>query len=517
MKLSFSKLSPKTLTSFLCLAYIIIMFCIYPFYMKNGYEKISDAKFSFFLYCSLGAVLLLSLTGLVTILKEISKVNITDIFVLLFVIITVFSYLFSKYKEECLLGIGGWYIGLLTLILISAIYLMISKLYEYESFVLYPILGASFILFLIGILDRFSIYIIPLEVRNTAFLSTMGNINWFVGYYSVICPLGTGLLALELQKEEKRKQRILLLIYMFFTFAFGFAQGAESVLLVWLALFLGCFIFAGMKMIRLRDVFLIMALWAGSSLFIFFLRKLIINGFNYGSGGILDRMTGTPVMAIVLFVVLSLWIMIYHPSTPYSSGKIEIIEDRICKTVFIMIPALFVIWLGISVINTFLVNIPFINYDIFILNEQFGSGRGHAFKAAFMVIKEMSVKDLLIGVGPDAFMKSAYSVPQISDYLKAVWPNDLLPNAHCELLTMFINEGLLGFLSFLGIFISFLVRGIKSLKKEFNGFLMCILLSVAAYMVHNLISFTQVLNIPFLFILMGMAQAGVFDKPYSKK
>lgn len=512
MKLSFSKLSPKALTSFLCLAYIIIMFCIYPFYMKNGYVQISDAKYTFFLYCSLGAVLLLLFTGLVTFLKEIPKISRTDIFAFLFMVFSIISFFLSNYKYESFIGLEGWNMGLLTLLLVPFIYILISKLYEYESFVLYPILGASFVVFLLGILDRFSIYLLPLEVRNTAFISTMGNINWFAGYYSVICPLGVGLLALEFQKEIKTKG-ILLLLFAFnlISFAFGFAQGAESVLLVWLTLFLGLLFFTHMKMVCLSNVFLIIALWAFSALIIFLLRKVIPNGFNYGSGGILDRMTQSPIMIIVLLGALAIRIMI-------SSHDVA---DKIIKTMFIILAVSFFVWLGAAVINTFIAETPFIEYDIFTLNEEFGSGRGYALKASFMVLKEMSFKDWLFGTGPDSFARFAYDIPDINDYLRKAWPNDTLPNAHCEPITVLINGGVLGCISFFGILFSFIRRKIASIRKEFNGFEMCIILSTATYVIHNLISFTQVLNIPFLFILMGMSESAknteFFDKNLDKK
>lgn len=512
MKLSFSKLSPKALTSFLCLGYILIMFCIYPFYMENGYAQISDAKYTFFLYSSLGAVLLLLFTGLVTFLKEIPKISRTDIFAFLFMVFSIISFFLSNYKYESFLGLEGWNMGLLTLLLVPFIYILISKLYEYESFVLYPILGASFVVFLLGILDRFSIYLLPLEVRNTAFLSTMGNINWFAGYYSVICPLGVGLLALELQKEIRAKG-VLYLLFAFnlISFAFGFAQGAESVLLIWLALFLGLLFFAYVKMIRLSNVLFIIAFWASSALIIFLLRIVIPAGFNYGSGGVLDRMTQSPIMVIVLLGALAIRIII-------SSHDVD---DKIIRTMFIFFVVSFFIWLGTAVVNTFIAESPFIDYDVFTLNEKFGSGRGYALKASFMVFREMSFKDWLFGIGPDSFARFAYNIPDISDYLRTVWPNDMLPNAHCEPITVLINGGFLGFISFYGILFSFIRRKFASIRKKFDGFEMCIVLSVTAYAVHNLISFTQVLNIPFLFILMGMSESvkntEFFDKNLDKK
>ena len=46
-------------------AYLLLIFGVYPFYMKEGYVDIGKAKYHFFLYSSLAAVGILSLTGIV--------------------------------------------------------------------------------------------------------------------------------------------------------------------------------------------------------------------------------------------------------------------------------------------------------------------------------------------------------------------------------------------------------------------------------------------------------------------
>ena len=40
-------------------AYLLLIFGLYPFYMKEGYVGIGEEKYEFFLYCSLGALAIL--------------------------------------------------------------------------------------------------------------------------------------------------------------------------------------------------------------------------------------------------------------------------------------------------------------------------------------------------------------------------------------------------------------------------------------------------------------------------
>ena len=42
----------------LATAYMLIMFVLYPFYMKNGYADLGEAKYHFFFYVTTAAVIL---------------------------------------------------------------------------------------------------------------------------------------------------------------------------------------------------------------------------------------------------------------------------------------------------------------------------------------------------------------------------------------------------------------------------------------------------------------------------
>ena len=52
----------------LATAYMLIMFVLYPFYMKNGYADLGEAKYHFFFYVTTAAVILLLALAGVTLL-----------------------------------------------------------------------------------------------------------------------------------------------------------------------------------------------------------------------------------------------------------------------------------------------------------------------------------------------------------------------------------------------------------------------------------------------------------------
>ena len=113
-----------------------------------------------------------------------------------------------------------------------------------------------------------------------------------------------------------------------------------------------------------------------------------------------------------------------------------------------------------------------------------------------------SLRRKLFGVGPDCF--NSYVTAYHSEEAQLLWGEKLLTNAHNELLTCLVNTGIFGFIFYLGIFVSFIIGSGK--KRKTNPVLYVLSLSVICYFVHNMVSFAQVLNFPYLFMFAGMGR-----------
>ena len=125
-----------------------------------------------------------------------------------------------------------------------------------------------------------------------------------------------------------------------------------------------------------------------------------------------------------------------------------------------------------------------------------------------MAWKEQGLWKKLIGVGPDCMSAYIYQDgnKELLSYVSKVWPNQRLTNAHCEALTLLLNQGILGSGCFAGIILYTLKKLWEENKRETKDVLTgACKLAVVAYAVHNLFSFQQVLNTPLMFILLGMA------------
>lgn len=131
--------------------------------------------------------------------------------------------------------------------------------------------------------------------------------------------------------------------------------------------------------------------------------------------------------------------------------------------------------------------------------SQWGNYRGSLWQMAWEGFLEGDWKQKLLGAGPDCF----------APYLNQLFPDktvlfhtgyfagSVFTNAHNEWLTLLVNLGIPGVICYAGIFISAFRR---YRRKPLAMFLL------GLYGIHSLVSFQQVLNAPFFFLMLGLCE-----------
>ena len=506
-------------------AYLLLMFCIYPFYIEKGYENIGEAKNRFFLSVSIAAFAILGTCAFLYLLKALldirlqkraylidwDEVSSMDLLVLMYATSVFLSYVFSKYKEEALWGTEGWYMGLLPLILLCGLYFLISRMWNGGIRIFYLLIVSSALVFLLGICNRFSFYPIKFAVTQPDFISTLGNINWFCGYLSVVSPVGIGMFVLQDKEQEISGRKVhygkkwILGSYAMITFTAGFCQGSNSIFL-WFAALFGISLWICLeKREWIKNWLFLVILWGASAQLVRLFRWLFPGKYSYDINNLCGYFTGSSVTVWILFAGVVAYVILRK-----EERRDYLIERKsaVRKIVIALVFFLFTVWLLLSLVNT-VWGLSFLNKSaafqgLFLFNESWGNGRGAAYSVGIQILQEFPLIHKLFGAGPDCFACCAYAMPELSEMLCQYFGNARLTNAHNELLTCFVNTGILGVVFYLGIFVSFIV-GCRKKGKE-TPVLYILSLSVICYFVHNTVSFAQVLNFPYLFLLAGMGR-----------
>lgn len=140
----------------------------------------------------------------------------------------------------------------------------------------------------------------------------------------------------------------------------------------------------------------------------------------------------------------------------------------------------------------------------FILDSDWGNGRGVTWYAGAKGFAAMSFAQKLVGIGPDCFYHYVYEVDEIAMKLYEVFGEARLTNAHNEWLTVLVNTGLFGLLTYAAAFCSAVFRLLKAGKRR--EILLISAVCLISYIVHNMVSFQQVICTPLIFILMGIGE-----------
>ena len=435
-----------------------------------------------------------------------NRFSATDKFILLYAASLVLSYACSLYKGEVFMGAKGWYMGLIPQLVFVGSYFAISRLLPAVvcRLTLIVMLGTAFVVFLLGLLNRFGWNPLGMESNGYLYISTIGNINWYCGYWSVLFPLGAGVfLFYQKVAEESREnyvlKKCLLGIFTVVGIATGVTQGSDSgvVSLLALGMLVGFLVIVRQK--------------SGQT------EKKKLQKIRIFQGIWICLAVGIAV-TLVSFVVL----VTVNTICPGSIGALS--ENP---------------W--------------------FTFRPEWGSNRGGTWMAGLRIWWEQDFLHKITGVGPDgmvaylgsglasdgaAYLEGAMDSIDMTDngmvqYLRratdcaAIIRADLqaqfgtwkLTNAHNEWLTLLVDVGVVGLIGFVGMIISSIVRFVKSgvtqeaqndvgeeaVMKQSKGaithaILLACAMSLFTYTINNMFSFQQIMNITQLFVVLGIGE-----------
>lgn len=507
----------KTIAS----TYLLLILAVLPLYMRDGLNAIGDAKYLFYRNVSL-LFLTLWIIGMIVSLglqRRILRGNsgntapqafrgagrhksYTDIFAVCFAIVSLFSYLFSDYKDTAFWGYSGWYMGLIVQILLVWGYFFISRCYEQDRFVWRIVWLSAFAVCLLGILNRTGND--PINVykemswwdwNRRNLLSTIGNINWYCSYLAVLLPL-----LLYSFWSGKGKYRLLAGVGAYVGLGAIMLQGSASGYLALFAmlmvLFLGSLKDVGKFLRFLEAVMLIPLFWFLMSVFqvdLILPYDMDIKGHMY-----------TPLWGLALAAVLAVYLvikMIYK-----RNGKDFLRSGRMFWTVFWLIA-------GAGILAAFILACCQLSDRFWELlgcpgilkfNDEWGNMRGGLWKMAWKGFGESSLVKKLYGVGPDCFACYFYEHYSMDIQMTGQWQEAVFANAHNEWLNMLINEGILGCVAYTGLFVSAFCRCLARYNR--NQKLMAGMMSIAAYCVNNFFSFGQVVSTPLIFMVIAVCE-----------
>ena len=506
--------------------YMIVILMVLPLYNK-GYARIGTEKETFFLKTMtygaktlLPVFLLWLLFRLVTAVqkKELPKftewpaglwksLSVTDRFAVFYGMAVLLSYLFTNYREEALWGTASWRMGMWTQLGAVIVYFMISRMWQWKSWIPALVLPVSAVVFSLGYVNKFGLLPVDPEYVTPSFISTIGNINWYCGYLVTILFGGVYLLW---RMEEMTWKKLLLMAYVTIGFASLATQGSSSGIVTFAVVMFVLFGMSVRDSRRMEVFWQEMTMFSGACLLTFILRKANVFSQELVMEGMTDLLTFS--MVTILMTILSGTILCLIHRARLKRSYPEKLLHRIYCGIAIAVPVMILLVLLLTLINTLAggaltPNITDPNVTKWLtFNVSWGSARGGTWAAGARCFWEADFLHKIFGVGPDclyAFLSNEGSVG-LQTMVNDRFGGNRLTNAHNEWLTVLVDIGVLGLISYAGMMITairdFLRAGENKMLVGACG--ICVL----AYTVNNMFSFQQVMNISTVFVIMGIGE-----------
>ncbi len=505
---------------------VFILMTVFPLLYEEAYTNIMDVKYICYYQAVIGMLVLLLAAVLVMVAIDYGKYKgahtksmlgrllprnwkktflVADIAVVIFWAAVIISTFCSDYFYESFWGNEGRYSGMFLLSLYVLAYLIISRFWRPEAWILELFLVTGMIMCVIGITDYFRLDVlnfrgpdIPLE-ESDIFTSTIGNINYYTAYVGMIMGFCASLF-LTVKKKIRIVWYYICMVVSFFAIIMGCSDNAYFAI----AALFGLIPFAVFRNRECVNRYLVM-------LASFFTVVLCIDRVNRAFG---DKVIGLDSLFKVItsfgglvYLVALLWAVAIGF---WYYGKKKNLESGNCGNRFIYAWGIFsfIVLLGI-VFVLFDANVAghgerygaARNYLVF--SKHWGSERGYIWGASVKLYQEFSWVKKLFGYGPDTF---GILTTQNIIYEMTRVTNKLYDCAHNEYLHYLLTIGIAGTAAYL-VFLWASIRYMwKNWKK--NPYIMGSLGAVLCYAFQAIINNSLPLMTPMMWLLLSIGVAG---------
>lgn len=527
-KESAGKQITKNLLEYMSVVWAMVLVVALPLYMKEGYYQIGVAKYDAYAHIAVfGLPILLLLVGiyLVCAYKENrmnsnegktrrKNLSLTDWFMLVYIVTVCIAFFASGSLKEAFWGYEGWYMGLFSQITFVLVYFIISRFLKDYPIVLGTLCLTASYVFVQGILHRMNIDTIGVyenlsDYYKSQFLSTLGQASWYSSFMTTVLPIGM----FAYWHYKNVILRVLSAVFMFLGFMTLVTQNTDSAYMGFAAAMLVLLHVSAKDAGRLRRWFEIALLFVVAPKCMAGLLHIHPNPAMEWDAISALLMEDVRIWILAVFCIVMVVLIAWAERKNKYPVKAALITRNV---IYIGMGALVLLWIVVLIASAhgclpnFISNIgekiPYLEW-----NHEWGNGRGFTWSVTAKMFSEMNFKNKLIGVGPDCY--ALYAHGNYADLIATQWGGAVLTNAHNEWFNMFINGGVLGGVTYLGIFISALVRFVKCSENcpMLVGFAACI----AAYMAHNIFCYQQILCTPFVILFMALGEYQIRKKEES--
>lgn len=391
-------------------------------------------------------------------------------------------------------GDKGRFMGLMMyLVLCGMVFLLSCRLKPDMSILLIFALSTGYVYFF-ALLQHFGIdhrgFLEKIASdQKKIFVSTLGNINIFASFVVI----STAVFLCLFLFEEQNLYRIVGAILSILSGAMLVIANSDSAYLGLFAILFVTFFFS-YKEEKMQRFFLGLTLLAIGNLGIALLHRFVITEY-YSRGGVAEFISSPFFASVLLLAVVFLYGCVRFAAHRFGMELDALDKNKVICGILIA--------MGVFAVVGVFVGIR-LDLGIFHFDYKWGTYRGYIWTKCGETFWNAPMVNKLFGFGNES-IREVISGPFHDEMLRVT--NRVYDNAHNELLQYLITTGLLGALSYVGLFVSSFIYILKR-AKGFPMAYICLTV-MAGYFVQGLINLNQPITTPFYFLFLAMGLGAV--------
>lgn len=482
-------------TNVLTSVFLSLLFAGLPLIFTNGFFNITQTKAVFFYILATAFIVVFIFmlpdgkTGNAELKSKFAPpYSCVDIAFMCFFFFVLVAGILSEYRNDVWIGAAARYQGVLTILLYTLMYFAVSRnLQKPNAFLLCAVVVFS-VVCLFGVCNCFDIDLLGLHDRLSdrqkgAYISTIGNINFYSSYLCLLLPLVLCGFIQATNKTSRIIYTVSLLIGSFgimVTASESFALGLSVAVAV-----IPLFLKDDTKKLKRYLVGIVMVILS-SQLYMLLYNRAEVRHVPLSEA--LQLFTNPYVAAVLTAVCAVVYILLCVCP--------KIIKKGIFVYAFLLCAAVIAICVCFVLSNTKGLG----SLDAYFrITDEWGSKRGEIWKQCLTLFKGFSLKEKLFGIGPEALQR-------ISDG-SAVFAGKVLDQAHNEYLQYLLTTGICGFVAYLSIPVTITFTVAKYLRR--NTLAVGLFAGLAAYWLQATVNIAQPFTTPLMYgyiaILGGIA------------
>lgn len=498
-----------TVTQKIVSIYLAIILSVFWVYSTNALFNLKDDKYNFFCKTTFVAFAIFSVCligALIYSLKKpithsdikIKKFCTADIGMLVFFASASVSTLLSAYRQEAITGELGRRNGLILIFAYLLCYIMVSYFYKGSMSLIYLFLSVGLFVCGVGVANHFGFdpldYINRIsEAQRTAFISTIGNINFFATFVCIFFSVAFGVLMISEHLMSK----------IFSVICIAVGSGALIAANSDLGYF-AVFVFMGVMSIysfkNIKRLHRYAIAWLTMTLSMKFMPLLckLFGGYHVRVEKISDFLMNNSIMYYVIAFFLIAVVVI---SILRNNDKLLEVPSWLYIVAIALVALCALSGIGalvyFSCINT-MADLGGLSGYLRI-NEKWGTNRGYIWIRSIQSFMKFDWVHKLFGSGPDTLrviLDSYFGEEIAANY------NVYFDSAHNEYIEWLVTLGVCGLAGILTFIIGAIVRMIKCSKNKpelviFYG-------AVMIYSLQAIFNIAQPLTTTTLFVFLAM-------------